>query len=141
MEGRVYVAGALSNAARVQEIQNKFRSVGISITYDWTTHGLVNDEKLLPAIGEKETEGVSTCDVLFLIQPGRLGSHTELGIAIGMNVMGKHTPIVILEEVEMEKKPFYYLEFINRFKTEQQSFEFALAEIRKKYERLDQIRN
>ena len=135
MNGLVYVAGSLQNAARVQEIQNKFRSVGIGISYDWTTHGYVDDEELLPAIGAKERDGVLDADVLFLVQPGRLGSHVEFGIAVAMNALGEKIPIVILEEAKMEKKPFYYLDCVTRFKEEQPAFEFALEEIRKKNER------
>jgi hypothetical protein len=132
--GQVYIAGSLKNSARIQEIQNKFRSVGIEITYDWTTHGFVDNEKLLPEIGRKERDGVLEADVLFLVQPGRLGSHVEFGIAVAMNALGTKIPIIILEEVEMEMKPFYYLDCVTRFKEEQPAFEFALEEIRCKHE-------
>lgn len=139
--GKVYVAGSLKNAARVQEIQNKLRESGIKITYDWTTHGFVDKPELLIEIGEKERDGVLHCDVLFLVQPGRLGSHIELGIAIAMNKLGVVTPIVILEEVEMECKPFYYLDCVRRFKTEHPAIQYTLEVIGKKYECFDKTRN
>ena len=132
-QGCVYVAGSLKNITRIQEIQNKLRSEGIKITYDWTTHGLVDNDELLPAIGEKERDGVLNFDVLFLIQPGRLGSHCELGSAIAMTKRGVPTPIVILEEVKMEKKPFYFLDCVSRFKEEQPAMQHTFDVNRKKY--------
>lgn len=132
-QGCVYVAGSLNNADRIQEMQNKFRAKGIRITYDWTVHGFVDTPDELREFGKGERDGVLSCDVLFLVQPGRLGSHCELGIATAMNALGKPCPIVILEEVEMEPKTFYYLENVYRFKDEQPAFEYALQEIRKKH--------
>ena len=118
---KVYVGSSLHNANRVREIQARFKQAGVSITYDWTTHGQVYSEDQLAAIGESEERGVEECDLFFMIQPGRTGTHYELGLARGLR-----KPVVILEEVEVEKKTFYYCLGVHRFKSEDEAFGFAL---------------
>ena len=89
----------------------RFRQSGIPITYDWTTHGQVYSDEDLKRFGIAEEQGINQCDVFFMIFPGRAGTHVELGLARGN---GKH--IVLLEEAEVERKTFYHLPGVMRFK-------------------------
>jgi nucleoside 2-deoxyribosyltransferase len=119
--GRVYVGTSLLNAVRAQQIIARFREAGVAVTYDWTTHNQVYDDSDLVIVGQLEEEGVRTCDLFFMIQPARNGTHCEFGMA---RAWGK--PVVILEEVIVEKKTFYYRPGVYRFKTEDEAVTFAL---------------
>jgi hypothetical protein len=128
----IYIATSLLNADRARQIMARFIELGVSITYDWTVHasGQVYSDDDLATIGKAEVAGVTNCDVLFLIQPGRNGSHFEMGLAHGLN-----KPVVILEEVAVERKTFYYLDNVHRFKTEQDAINFTLDLLGHKHER------
>lgn len=119
---KVYVGTSLHNAARAKQVIAKFQQAGVTITYDWTTHGQLFDDTELARCGVLEVAGVKDCDVFFMIQPGRAGSHCELGIAIALN-----KPVVILDELNTEKKPFYYCEGVHRCKTEDEAFTTAFS--------------
>jgi nucleoside 2-deoxyribosyltransferase len=110
---QVYVGSSLHNGERARQLMDRLEQEGIQITYDWTTHGQVYSEEELTKLGALEEKGVLDCDVFLLVLPGRNGTHFEFGLAHGK---GKH--IVMLEEVEVEQKTFYYLPGIARYKTE-----------------------
>lgn len=129
----VYVGSSLLNATRVKEIQNRFREAGIAITYDWSVHGKISDDRQLAEVGELEEQGVRDCDLFFMIHPARNGTHVELGMA---RVLDKH--IVILEETPApEKKTFYYRPEghkypIHRFTDPDQAVNFAIELLQEK---------
>jgi nucleoside 2-deoxyribosyltransferase len=118
---KVYVGSSLFNTIRVRQIQERFRLAGIGISYDWSKHGQVYNEAELARIGDLEERGVKDCDLFFMIQPARNGTHCEMGLA---RAWGK--PIVILEEIEVEQKTFYYRPGVYRCKTEDEAFNLAL---------------
>lgn len=106
---KIYVASSLYNKTNVKALYKYLAYLQCSITYDWTTHGGVNDEVSLKEIGLKEYQGVVDCDVLVMLMPARLGSHVELGIALALC-----KPIVIITDGEdFEKKSFYFLDHVN----------------------------
>jgi hypothetical protein len=117
----VYVGTSLFNAQRAKQIIAKFLAANIPISYDWTTHGQASGQDDLAKYGKLEEEGVRECSLFFMIQPGRSGTHCEFGMAYAW---GK--PIIILEDVEVEQKTFYYRPNIFRFKTEEEAFTKAL---------------
>lgn len=121
MRGSVYIGTSLHNASRAQQLMGRFESENVSVTYDWTKHGQVYTEEELRKYGLAEKLGIKHCDVFFMIFPGRNGCHVELGLAIGFN---KH--IVLLEETEVERKTFYHLPGIKRFKTEEEAVQYTL---------------
>jgi hypothetical protein len=124
--GKLYIGSSLHNKHRISELISTFHNAGVSITYDWTTHGQVFDEDELFRLGLLEEQGVIDCDIFLLVLPGRNGSHFEFGIA---RALGKH--IVILEEVEVEKKTFYYLPGIQRFDNERAAVEYIVEFLNK----------
>lgn len=117
----VYVATSLLNRERAQQLQKRFLSYGVRTTYDWTIHGKIDDLEELGRIGLAEATGVREADVVFMIQPGRLGTHFEAGMGWAL---GK--PVVILEEVPVERCSFYYLPNVHRFPTEEAAVTFTL---------------
>ncbi len=88
---KFYIASALENAGNAQRIAEYLVYRGWKQTYDWTAHGLITEKSRLSLTSQKEIQGVMDADVLFLLLPGKRGSHTELGAAIASN-----TPVVIL---------------------------------------------
>lgn len=107
---KVYVASSLKNADNVVTVMEKLRGLGVTITYDWTTHGLITDTSLLKEAGEGEKRGVEDADVLFFLHPGRTGAHVELGIALGCKI-----PVVMVDGPVEEQKTFYYVDGVTRF--------------------------
>lgn len=121
MRGSVYVGSSLHNAKRALEIMQRFESEGVYVEYDWTRHGQVYTDEELEKYGIEEKRAVHRCDVFFMVFPGRNGCHVELGIAIGLQ---KH--VVLLEEVQVERKTFYHLPEVNRFETEDEAFQHTI---------------
>ena len=113
MSNKIYVASSLDNAKRISEIVQILKDAGYEITYDWTTHGRVENQEQLQQIAKGEYDGVKDCDVFIMVHPARFGSHFEFGAAYAL---GKR--IMILEESEIEElKSFYFLSGIERFKS------------------------
>jgi len=119
--GRVYIASSLHNAERVKHIKQKLESLGVMVTYDWTVHGQVFDKEELIRIAIAEEQGVSDADVFLMVFPGRTGTHVEFGLARGLGI-----PIVLLEEVEVEQKSFYYLPGLHKTQTEEEAIRAVL---------------
>ncbi len=118
----VYVGTSLRNSDRAKEIMSKFIDLGINISYDWTIRGQVFSDADLTEIAAAEINGVRECDLFFMIQPGRSGTHCELGIAIAL-----HKPIIILQEIDvLENKSFYYADGISRCTDEQDAMCLAI---------------
>ena len=113
MTHKIYIASSLDNGNRVKELNKILTEAGHSITYDWTTHGRVEDHTELVKIAEGEYNGVRDCDVFLMVLPARLGSHFEFGAAFALSKR-----IIILEEVDIEEmKSFYFLPGIARYET------------------------
>ena len=121
----VYVGTSLLNISLAKEIINKFRSHGVDISYDWTTHGQVFNSDDLYKYGTKEFDGVKSADLFFMICPARTGTHIELGIALAY---GK--PIVLVLDKDTELKTFYFLQNVSRFSSLEVAFSFALEKLK-----------
>lgn len=95
----VYVASRLENARRVREVQGQLVAWGHRITYDWTTHGSVQDDGAarIRVVAEMEAEGVTSSDVVVALLPGGRGTHCEIGMAIGAGV-----PVILVIPPEAE---------------------------------------
>jgi nucleoside 2-deoxyribosyltransferase len=87
-----YVAGSLKNAARVREVQLALQQAGIEIVYDWTEHGLIDDDYERPLVAVTEVEAVCAASVTVIVQHGGRGTHVELGIALG-----REKPVFLLD--------------------------------------------
>jgi len=81
-----YIASSLDNAEQVKQVAERLKAAGWTHTYDWTVHGSVQREgtERIAQVASAESEGVWMADVVIVLLPGGRGTHTELGIAIGM---------------------------------------------------------
>lgn len=92
MSKKFYIATALERAADHKFIKEALIAAGHEITYDWTTHGSVQDKPHTWCdVAQNEINGVIDADVVIVLLPGGRGTHTELGIALG-----NATPIIIV---------------------------------------------
>jgi len=97
MSRRFYVATQLERAAFQRRLASVLSSRGWELTYDWAVHGSVQSEgpDRIREVALAESKGVAEADVVVVLLPGARGTHTELGMAIGL---GK--PIVLHAEDE-----------------------------------------
>ena len=84
---KFYIASSLANYEQVRSLSCLLKNAGWEHTYDWTIHCPVKelDAETLKSIGEKEFEGIKQSDVVIILTPQGIGTHTELGMAIALN--------------------------------------------------------
>lgn len=99
---RFYIATALENAEVHKLLAKRLIDAGHVLTYDWTTHGSVQDDPhLWMKVAQKEVEGVLSADWVIML-PGGRGTHTELGLAIA-----SRKKIVVVRDSAEVSKPGY----------------------------------
>lgn len=104
---KLYVATGFEHAKKARGVMDALRGLGQLITYDWTEMpdrvqaGWRPKTEDLEAIAAQEVMAVQEADGLVVLLPGGLGTHTELGIALGMR-----KPVVIFGE-NTRSCPFY----------------------------------
>ena len=82
---KYYIATSLNNIQSHNELRDYLREeLDWQLTYDWTTHGSVKNTSTdkLSSVAMAETKAVAEADILIVILPGGIGTHTELGMAL-----------------------------------------------------------
>ena len=84
---KFYIATSLSRHKEHNLVRDALTREGLQITYDWSLHGSVKNISLerLSHVSQLEMNGIKQADILIILLPGGLGTHTELGIALGLN--------------------------------------------------------
>lgn len=86
---RAYIATGYRNRAAYDAARCMLAARGVSITYDWTTaeppptHQRADRDAFLRWSAKREHEGVLLADLVLVLLPGGLGTHAELGLALG----------------------------------------------------------
>ena len=75
-----YIATSLLNAHEAIALHSFLKGIGWTPTYDWTSHGSAPERAAEISIAE--ANAVLDAEVVFVILPGRAGTHSELGMAI-----------------------------------------------------------
>lgn len=80
---KFYIASKLENAEMVKSLARVLKAYQWEHTYDWTTHGSVQNEgeSRITEVAESEIFGVETADIVIVLLPGGRGTHAELGAA------------------------------------------------------------
>ena len=103
---RIYIATGLENFKQHNLLRDMLVGEGITLTYDWTVHGSVQNQ---PEDWAKyaclETQGVKDAHTVVAILPGGRGTHTEIGIALGM---GKEVFLIGYDPMEKHTCIFYH---------------------------------
>ena len=80
---KVYVAAKWEEKEAARRAQRELRSLGHSITFDWTT----GDGKNQESEAKSDLQGVELADAVIVLNHDRLfGGATEMGIAIGNRI-------------------------------------------------------
>jgi hypothetical protein len=79
-----YIASAYGNKKQVSEMAKILKMFGWFQTYDWTILPASDSEEEARLRGIAEINGVRDCEIMIILLPGFKGTHTELGIALGM---------------------------------------------------------
>lgn len=114
---RVYVATGYARRHIAKSVMDELARRGFTITYDWTGHveAELSDIEGRARIGEADLDGVRRADIVVILLPGGQGTHTELGVALGMN-----TPVLLvaadpdLVDNAAHPLPFYYAVGVTR---------------------------
>lgn len=81
---KFYIASSRINKEKVRYVSKKLKEEGFIQSYDWTQNENIATLEELADIGQKETNAVMESDFVVVLLPAGKGSHTELGIAIGI---------------------------------------------------------
>lgn len=111
MTKRFYVATSLARAADADAASENLKARCWEDTYNWRLQASLQvdyTDDMIPAalavVSANEVRGVSTADVLLALLPAGRGTHTEIGIALGL---GK--PVVLwMESQDAMKVPDKY---------------------------------
>lgn len=84
---KYYIATRLSRHKEHNIVRDALNEMNHKITYDWTIHGSQKHVSLgrLEEVGEAQVEAIREADVVIVLLPGGAGTHTEFGIALGLN--------------------------------------------------------
>lgn len=79
-----YIATALERGEEAKALSAELRTFGLGPTYEWWTHGSVQDQgaEKIREVAISETSGVQQADLFVALLPGGRGTHTEIGIAL-----------------------------------------------------------
>lgn len=98
-----YVATAYTNRRAVDAFRKRLPD-GWKLSYDWTIHTFDDNPRTVCA---NDLMGIAMADVVVFIMPGKVGSHVELGYALGLKkhviFVGRAWP----EGAEWPECPFY----------------------------------
>lgn len=85
---KIYIATSLKKATDHNHVRDALQQHGISLTYDWSTHGSVKstNTQRLNEVATNELSGIARADALVVLLPGGHGTHTELGFALGSGI-------------------------------------------------------
>lgn len=89
---RIYVSAGLQNATMANVVAQFIRSQGHNVTSEWTTHydairkGLRAGKGKLEIVAADAIQLVKESQGLIAIMPGGLGTHTEIGAALGLRI-------------------------------------------------------
>ncbi len=99
---KFYIASKFEQKELVIEATKKLVAAGHSASYDWTDHiqhkPYSQFQQVAKRYSEEEVQGILVCDVLILITAPEKGAgySTELGVALGSNVLRKKPAIYVV---------------------------------------------
>ena len=80
-----YIATTLENAIEHNRCRDQLRELEHEITYDWTLRSY-EVSRQLAEVAWSEVAGVLAADYLVVLLPGGIGTHVELGVALGAHI-------------------------------------------------------
>jgi nucleoside 2-deoxyribosyltransferase len=83
---KLFVASSYLNKANARAAMRKLRKAGHEITFDWTQPEQMKTDADWRRKASEDFRGVVNAEVLIVIWPGRMGTSTEVGIALGRGI-------------------------------------------------------
>jgi len=99
---KLYVAASFLDKEIVKTTEAFLQKEGFEITSEWVNHPGTDDLTDLECEAEEDVADAILCDTMIVLMPGRLGTHVEIGIALGL---GK--TVVLVGEVDQTKCVYY----------------------------------
>jgi nucleoside 2-deoxyribosyltransferase len=110
---KFYIASGFENKELVQYVRDRLVEAGHMHTYDWTKNSRAVTVEDLREIGQAELDAVKESDVVLVLLPGGKGTHTELGIALGLK---KDIHLFSREPIDLPTATtFYYVDGISHY--------------------------
>jgi nucleoside 2-deoxyribosyltransferase len=109
---KVYIATGYSNKAEHNAVRDECLRYGLELTHDWTlkTHKLPLTPHAWRTIAKAEKQGVLRAELIIVLLPGGMGTHTELGMALACDIpVLIHTTDDDVYYTRNETVPFYQL--------------------------------
>lgn len=118
---KVYVAGPITDAAAVREVQQAVLAAGHELTLDWTrgaditsANDYASDLDLSSEIASKDLDAVLTADAVLVVaseHDGR-GMYVELGAALARARQGDLAHVVVVGHVHHQSVFYYHPEVL-----------------------------
>lgn len=127
---KFYIASSFGNIEQVQKLSRRLTLNDWSHTYDWTQHGRANSLENLEELGSLEVNAVKAADILVILLPAGKGSHTEFGIALGLEkTIYLYSPNNHIYDCD-QTSTFYHVKGVHKFVGEFEDFiEYLLEDL------------
>jgi nucleoside 2-deoxyribosyltransferase len=106
---KFYLASGLDNRVAARSLMEHLRGLGHTLTHDWTlAEGAAHEhgEQRMHDVAQTEVSAVLEADFLVVLLPGGRGTHTEMGVALGV---GKQVYLVGTDlELATDPVAFYH---------------------------------
>jgi nucleoside 2-deoxyribosyltransferase len=108
---KIFVSTSFLEKDKARKWGAILRSEGYDVVSHWTEHkGSEDDPEALAIDGEKNLADLSYADVILVLWPGRLGTSSEFGYAVGKGI-----PVIILKSpTEIIANPMAYVHGVKR---------------------------
>ncbi len=119
---KVYIASKFENVEPVRALRDRLRIIGVTITYDWTTHfdGPEKNNGDETGAAKLDYAGVLDCNFFVLIcHPNMKGAFFEFGAAYSTN-----RKCIIVNRNPTAENVFFHLPGVMHVETVDQAFEY-----------------
>ena len=109
---KIYIATGYKRREEHNEVRDALTGAGHTLTHDWTTP----ENRRLPACKAAlaDKQGIQDADLLIVLLPGGMGTHTELGIALAL---GKPVLVYALDPKDLPRSMiFLYHPLVTRIR-------------------------
>ena len=80
---KLFVASSYLNKSEARAVMGILKKAGHEITFDWTKPEKIQTVAQRARKAERDEQGVTEAERLVVVWPGRVGTATEIGIALG----------------------------------------------------------
>lgn len=101
---KYYISTGYENKDKAEQLSKIIDASSGEITYRWWMNEYTEEITELAKIGEAELKGIWDADVIIVMMPGHLGTHTEFGAALALR-----KKVVLFGAGGFGALPFYHV--------------------------------